>query len=236
MGKKVVTLVVLTVSCVLCYALSMAEEKASGPPAKVKGMPLVFKESFEKGNAERWQPSDTSAWKIVAEEDNHVYSLFKGSKYSPPVRSPLNFSLVKEITVSDFVFEAKLKSTNEEYGHRDLCLFFGYQDASHFYYVHLGSKADANANSIFIVNGEPRVSIAKTRTSGTKWDDKYHLVRVVRNVKNGNIKVFFDDMKKPVMTASDKTFAWGRLGLGSFDDTGNFDDVRVWGKVKPQTK
>ncbi len=237
MGKKIIAAVALFVACSFCCNISMATVGMAKSPKATEEMGLVFQETFEKGNAQRWQPSDASAWKIIAEGDNHVYSLFKSSKYSPPVRSPHNFSLVKEITVSYFVFEAKLKSTNKEYGHRDLCLFFGYQDPSHFYYVHLGSKADAHANSIFIVNGEPRLSIAQKRTTGTKWDDQYHSVRVVRSVKSGKIKVFFDDMKKPVMTATDKTFAWGRLGLGSFDDTGNFDDVRVWAiKVKPPAK
>jgi hypothetical protein len=36
-------------------------------------------------------------------------------------------------------------------------------------------------------------------------------------------------MKTPCMTASDKTFAWGRVGLGTFDDTANRDDVRLRG-------
>jgi hypothetical protein len=230
MGKGLAVTVALSVGCVLCCPFSWGEEKE-------KGMPLVFEDTFEKGNAERWQPSDASAWTVVKEENNHVYSLVKDCKYSPPVRSPNNFSLIKEVTVSDFVIEAKMKSTEPEYGHRDMCVFFGYQNPSHFYYVHLGSKADAHANSIFIVNGEPRVSIAEKRTSGTQWDDAYHVVRVVRDVKSGKIEVFFDDMKKPVMTATDKTFTWGRLGVGSFDDTGNFDDVRIRGtKVSPPAK
>jgi hypothetical protein len=36
-------------------------------------------------------------------------------------------------------------------------------------------------------------------------------------------------MKAPAMTAHDKTFNHGRLGAGSFDDTGMFDDIRIWG-------
>jgi hypothetical protein len=237
MKKVFIAGVGLIVALLLCGTDLVAKEKVGKSEKEVKGMPLVLEESFEKGDAERWQPSDASAWKVVEEGDNHVYSLVKDCKYSPPVRSPNNFSLVKEVTVSDFVMEVRMKSTEPEYGHRDMCVFFGYQDASHFYYVHLGSKADAHANSIFIVNGEPRVSIAEERTTGTKWDDEYHTVRVVRDVKTGKINVFFDDMKKPVMVATDKTFTWGRVGVGSFDDTGNFDDVRLWGvKVERRAK
>ena len=31
------------------------------------------------------------------------------------------------------------------------------------------------------------------------------------------------------MTARDKTFAWGRVGIGTFDDHGNFDDLKLRG-------
>jgi hypothetical protein len=31
------------------------------------------------------------------------------------------------------------------------------------------------------------------------------------------------------MTATDTTFTTGAIGLGSFDDTGCMDDVRIWG-------
>ena len=44
------------------------------------------------------------------------------------------------------------------------------------------------------------------------------------------IRVFFDDMSKPVMTAEDATFPSGWLGFGSFDDTGKVANIRVWAK------
>ena len=87
-----------------------------------------------------------------------------------------------------------------------------------------------HANSIFVVDGEPRVSIAKTRTEGTKWDENWHTVRLVRDVKKGTIEVFFDDGAEPIMTAVDSRFKAGRIGVGSFDDTGLYDDVRLWSK------
>lgn len=41
-------------------------------------------------------------------------------------------------------------------------------------------------------------------------------------------------MTKPSMTAEDKTFRWGRIGVGSFDDIGNVDRVILWGrKIRP---
>jgi len=194
----------------------------------MKGLPLVFFEDFESG-ADRWTQTDPNAWKVTTESGNHVYSLYQRSKYEPPVRSPYNIARVKDLKVSGFVLQAKMKQTGKEYGHRDMCLFFGYQDPSHFYYVHIATKADAHANSIFLVNGAPRVSIAQERTDGTDWATGYHDVRIVRDVSTGAIEVFFDDMEKPIMRTVDKTFGAGEVGFGSFDDTGNIDDVILWG-------
>lgn len=202
---------------------------AADVPKAMKGLPLIFSDDFEHG-AEKWTQTDPDAWKIVEDNGGHVYSQFQQSKYEPPFRSPLNIARVKDLDAADFVVEARMKQTGREYGHRDMCIFFGYQDPSHFYYVHLATKADEHANSIFLVNGAPRVSIAQERTQGTDWGAGYQTVRIERDVKAGTILVYFNDMTKPVMKTTDKTFLHGGIGFGTFDDTGNIDDVRIWAK------
>jgi hypothetical protein len=52
-------------------------------------------------------------------------------------------------------------------------------------------------------------------------------VRIERDDSTGTIKVFYDDMTKPVMTATDKTFQGGRIGVGSFDDTADFQQIEI---------
>lgn len=199
-------------------------------------MPVVFEADFEDGKLDRWEPTDSRAWRIedAGNDDtagNKVLALFGKSRYRPKVRSPLNINLVKDVVVGSFVLDLRMRSTTKDYGHRDLCMFFGHRDPSHFYYVHIANKSDAHANSIFAVDGKPRVSIAKTRTGGTRWDDEWHRVRLVRDVDTGAIEVYFDDMGKPIMTAKDDRFKSGRVGLGSFDDTGLYDDIRLRGEL-----
>ena len=41
--------------------------------------------------------------------------------------------------------------------------------------------------------------------------------------------LYFDDMENPIMTANDKTFTWGQIGVGSFDDTADWDDLKLHG-------
>lgn len=191
--------------------------------------PILFRENFDSRTLQSWEMTDADAWKIVSDNGNKVLSLFQASEYVPPVRSPSNIALMHNVCVADFVLEAKIKSTSREYGHRDMVFIFGWQDPSHFYYAHIASKADQHANSIFLVDGTPRVSIANMRTNGTQWvNERYHTVRILRKSGDGTIEVYFDDMTHPIMSAVDTTFLKGYIGFGSFDDTGNVDDIQIW--------
>src|SRR6516162_5983903 len=140
------------------------------PPAgELLGLPLVFFDNFETPQATQWELSDAQAWKIVQVGKNRVYSQFQQSQVQTPVRSPFNRALVKDVVMGDLVLDVKVQSTIKDYDHRDVCLFFGFQDPAHLYYVHLGKKADDHANQIFIVNNEPRKKISTTSTAGTPW-------------------------------------------------------------------
>lgn len=215
--------------CVLVAVVSLSAfvPQASADEAEPQ---LVFRDRFDNGS-DHWEPTDAKAWRVEQSEDGAIYRLHAASKYKPPHRSPLNIALLRDVTLGSFTLEAKVRSTSREYNHRDMCLFFGYQDPAHFYYVHFGKKTDDHANQIFIVDGADRKKISTETTPGTPWTNDWHSVKLVRNVEDGTIEVYFDDMEQPAMRAVDKTFVKGRIGLGSFDDTGDFDDVRIYGKL-----
>ena len=223
----------LAISAVLSLAAGFVA--ADSPPAfapkpgQAGDLPAVFQDDFERDDLSRWTFTDGKAWRITRSDGNRVLDQHQGSKYEPKVRSPLNIALVQGVDVGDFVLDLQVRSTTRDYGHRDVCLVFGHQDPSHFYYVHLGKEADEHAHSIFLVNDKPRVSIAETRTKGTPWSNGWHHLRVIRKTADGLIQVYFDDMATPVMTAHDKSFKHGGIGVGTFDDTGQFDSLQVWG-------
>ena len=53
-------------------------------------------------------------------------------------------------------------------------------------------------------------------------------MRVVRDLASGVIRVYVDQMDKPIMQASDKTHGMGYIGFGSFDDTGRVTNIRIY--------
>jgi hypothetical protein len=175
--------------------------------------------------------SDPSAWKVSEGDGKQALELVKQSEYKPAVRSPFNIALIKDKVFGDFVVEANCLQTGKEYGHRDMCFFYGYQGPGKFYYTHIATKPDEHAHNCFIVNDAPRTKFAKEVNDGVNWGlGVWHKVRVERKASDGTVRVFFDDMAKPIMIAEDKTFGPGAIGFGSFDDTGKISNIRVWSK------
>lgn len=224
MLKKVI--VTFTCQLVAIASVAIAQSKTE---TESRGMPILFSEDFEIGS-DRWQTTDPESWYRHKNGESHVFGLNKRvSKYEPEVRSPHNIALIKDLQVSNLVLIFRVRSTKDTGNHRDCCAFFGYQDPKHFYYVHLGAKPDPASGQIMIVNGEPRRPLTENKKE-IPWDDQWHTVKVARSSSEGTIEVFFDDMETPIMKAEDKTFGKGQVGIGSFDDMNDFDDVQLFGQ------
>lgn len=219
--SKLAKLTILNLMGFICWGCQTAV-------AQVDTWPLLASIDFED-NLDAWELSD-DGWKLAKNDGINVLSQFrKESSFKPSVRSPYHRAILKEPIVTDFQLDVKVLTTHPAYNHRDVCLYFGYQNEAQFYYVHLGEETDPHCNQIFIVNKQPRTKITQVTNAGTPWDDQWHHVRIRRIVETGEISVYFDDMETPVMTAIDKTFEFGRVGLGSFDDTADWAEFRLRG-------
>jgi hypothetical protein len=195
----------------------------------MNGLPLIFSEDFEQGHG-RWETTDPESWTHRRVDDNQVFGINRrNSSYKPKVRSPLHIALVRDLQVADFVLTFRVRSTKNTGNHRDCCVFFNHQDSSNFYYVHLGAKPDKASGQIMIVQDAPRRPLTEN-TKPTPWTDNWHQVKVVRDTAKGTIEIYFDDMDTPHMKVEDKTFGKGRIGLGSFDDMNDFDDIKLYGR------
>ncbi|MBD8490300.1 hypothetical protein IFO69_16225 [Echinicola sp. CAU 1574] len=196
-----------------------------------EGYTLVYQQDFETKNAlSDFEMTDSKAWLLSKGTKGKSLEINKASDYTPRVRSPFNIAMLKTKTLGSFILEVELQQTGKEYGHRDLCLFFGMKDAENFYYTHIASTPDPHAHNIFLVNDEPRVAIGEWINDGINWGktDDWHTVRVIRDIQKGTIEVYFDDLKKPIMKATDNHFDYGHVGFGTFDDIGKFDNIKIW--------
>ena len=204
--------------------------------ARADELPLLLSDNFESGMSQwktRDSPGAASSFAVVnvpgpAGTATNALRALGTSTYEPPFRSPPNFVLLNDVSVGDFDITAKVQSTRPNAGpHRDMCIFWGYQDPTHFYYAHLGATSDLTAGQIFIVDGADRRRITFKEGAGTPWTNGWHNVKVSRRVEDGTTNVYFDNMDVPFFSTQDTTFAWGQVGLGTFDDHGNWDDFTL---------
>ena len=198
------------------------------------GLQAVADDDFSSGRAERWQHRPGNKWRLTKVDGDFAYELAEPGRQGK-IRAPGGMSIFKADPVSDCCFTVQARCMQKaSVGGRDLCVFLGYQDPTHFYYVHFSNRSDRVHNAILKVDGKAREPITAGKPTAARLSDQnWHQLKVERDVATGEIRAYIDDMKTPIMTAKDKAFSWGLVGVGTFDDWGYFDDVQVFGKRHP---
>ena len=187
---------------------------------------LWFTDDFESGKLHAWQFPHPEDWTIVETGGDHYLHMVRSREPGVP-RRPLQFALLKGVKAGNFSLQIRVRREG-----RSMIVVFDYVDTLHFYYAHLsGDRGTAQPvhNGIFIVNGSDRVRIAGTDAPPALPDHDWHLIRVERNLTSHAIDVYSDVQADPIFSAVDSTFTCGQIGIGSFDETGDFDNVTLIG-------
>jgi hypothetical protein len=125
-------------SMLVAFAVGAFAENPAGIPPEYK---LLYAQDFaDSAAAKDFVFTDPGAWQISS-GDKPALELVQQSNYKPPFRSPVNIALIAGKAFDDFILEADCLQTGKEYGHRDMCFFYGYQSPAKFYYTHLATAA-----------------------------------------------------------------------------------------------
>ncbi|UCD07856.1 MAG: hypothetical protein JSW41_02730, partial [Candidatus Aenigmatarchaeota archaeon] len=193
----------------------------------------LFIDNFDDGEvgATGWTAYNPGggSWSVVS----NAYQL-SGSVSSVDGQRVLGaYSLIDGVQADNFTFSGRLRSTSST-DWRDLALAFGYQNANEHYLVIFNNGCNPDTNGVFKVNTTGRIKIDNEGCPagegigyGILNDNNYHDFKIVRN--GSSIKVYFDDMVNPLFTASDNSYGSGLFGVGSVNDNGVFDDIRISG-------
>jgi hypothetical protein len=156
--------------------------------------------------------------------------LTKAGTPGGPIRRPSALAILQSDPLVRATVQVEMRSTApEEVKNRDLEVIVGYESPRRFYYVHLAGITDPNHNGIFLVNDKDRRRIDDGTAPPQLKDREWHRVRVERDGATGRIEVFVDGAEQPALRATDLSLPAGRVGLGSFDDTGEFRRFSVSG-------
>jgi len=205
-------------------ALSVLIDRVAAEPALKT---VNFRDNFSSGKLDAWQFPFAEDWVVKQEGPLHYLHMLRSRDPLVP-RRPQQFGLMKGVTVGSFTLETRVRREGSS-----MMIVFNYVDSLHFYYTHLskdpGRKIDVH-NGIFLVDGAPRRRIAGLEADPVLPDTNWHKVRVERDVASGSIRVFVDAEPQPRFSVVDKTFKCGQIGLGSFDETGDYADVKLSSK------
>ena len=216
-GKRHIAAVFVLLSLLACGCIS----PVSGRPNPLS---LQFSDNFSFGTLDRWQFPYPEDWAIQSEGPVHFLHMLRSREPLVP-RRPMQFALLKGVNVGSFDFQARVRRAG-----KSVLIAFNYADTLHFYYTHLSVDPGAKVavhNGIFIVDDGPRRRIAGLGAAPVLPDTQWHSIRVRRDIRSGSIEVFVDEDRDPRFSVIDHTFNCGQVGVGSFDETGDFTDIRL---------
>jgi hypothetical protein len=205
----------------LALGLALA---AHGFAARAAVDRLWFMDDFESGKLDDWQFPHPEDWVILEAGGDHYLHMVRSREPGVP-RRPLQFALLKGVKAGNFSFETRVRREG-----RSMIVVFDYVDTLHFYYAHLsGDRGTAQPvhNGIFIVNGGERVRLAGTEAPPALPDHDWHMIRIERSNTGGTIDVYSDVQGSPIFSVVDRTLTCGQIGIGSFDETGDFENVSL---------
>lgn len=211
----------------LIYTFAAVSLLVTATVARPSPGDINFYDDFASGKLDAWQLPFPEDWVVNAEGPLHFLHMIRNREPLVP-RRPQQFALIKGINVGSFILETRVRRSGGS-----MLIAFNYIDTLHFYYTHLSVDPAVKIgvhNGIFVVDGAPRRRIAGMEASPVLPDKDWHQIRVERNVASGSIQVFVDGESQPRFSVVDNTFKCGQVGLGSFNETGDFADVRLTSK------
>ena len=177
-----------------------------------------------------WAFEDSTLWRV----SDTGLELVSAGAIPADIRRPGSVATARGTEdLGSFHLRASVRSSQDStVVGRDVIIVFGYRSPREFYYAHLSNDNTVMPhNGIFLVNHADRHRIDDQGVDGAPEarlvDSRWHEVRVDRDTDTGAIRVFMDDLRAPLLTATDTTLRSGAVGFGSFDDIGEVRDVRV---------
>lgn len=174
----------------------------------------------------KWSVRNAADWKASAD----TLELAVKSEPGTP-RRPHQFAIL-----DDGPFDAVTIGVDVKRYGKSLLLVVAYQDESHYNYVHISVDDPARQpvhNGIFHVFGGERVRISPLEGGpGVLPTNEWTPVKVSWNGKTGEVVCHADGKTSGAMRAVDLSLKHGKIGLGSFNETGAFRNLKITPKYR----
>jgi hypothetical protein len=169
-----------------------------------------------------WAVPYAADWKL----DGGILRLVVSRGPLPGPRRPIQFALTEVPKYDRLTVEADVMPLA-----RSLMIVFAYRDAAHFDYAHLSidtAAREPHHNGIFHVYDGERVRIsAESGPAPFAASGRWYHVRLTHDARAGDVRVMVDGRDVPALHAVDLSLGAGQVGIGSFDETAAFRDLKI---------
>lgn len=206
------------------------------PPAIVRA-----EETFELSEGENWLFRTPALWQVVEDGGRRFLRMAEPPPRAmlPGVRRVQEYAVFAPYEFRSFTLSCRLRVDRDPgTPFRDACILFGRQDDTHYYYAHLAGFSDSVHNTLMRVDGATRRRLLPEShlPPPVLTDHEWHKVDVLRNADTGAIQVFIDafdpETATPYFEITDRTYEWGFIAVGSFDDFASFDHILIEGQAR----
>lgn len=205
----------------------------AGPPSAVSGAvtpsattapagPTLLSEDFSTGSG-GMEPVVGGTWGVASGR----YVLSAPADQGEEVANA-NLAVHRTEVLGDFTLTALAGTTPTASDFNDFSIVFCYRDPGNYYFASFSEGNDANTSGIFKVADGVRIELADITApvaAGTLYP--------VRIERQGPLMRVFRAAEE-VGSASDAMFTGGRVGFGTRNDGGTFDDLLVNAPCRPR--
>jgi hypothetical protein len=189
--------------------------------------PMAFAAEAVDAFNYHWTVQQASDWSVVPGE---LRLLIPGMPPPGLPRRPQKFALAQTEPFRRVTLEAEVHRNQTS-----LIVIYAWQDEAHFDYAHLSADPATKVNvhnGMFHVFGGERVRISSLEGPPALPDQEWTPVKLVFDGESGHCHVEVRGSRNPSLDAYDLSLRHGRVGLGSFDETGSFRNVRISGEPR----
>jgi hypothetical protein len=178
-----------------------------------------------------WSVYNAGDWQVEGSGAAQILHLKVARPQEANPRAPLQYALAEGPDLARFTIEVEMKpdtGKNDKAG--STILVYAWRDNLHFNYVHLSSdtgKEQPVHNGIFHVYGGDRVRISSEEGPRAFSNADWTPVRVSYEASKGLVETWVRGEKNPSLRGIDLSLGAGRVGLGSFFNTGSFRNFKL---------
>lgn len=190
------------------------------------GDPLFQTDNFI-GNRVNWWERDPSRWQIKNVNGNETYQLFFSETPELSGNRLGEYSILDSIFIGDHFISVDARSLEKLNinDSADLALVINYQDDNNYYYLKISS--DLNQSALYITENGIATLLSLIEINIT--DNDFHNYSIKRA---GDSLIVYQDLTK-IHSLYDITFSNGKIGIGSFNDAAEFDNIMIGNILLP---